>query len=35
MTEKSAWAYLWGKALSVENLCAEKYDIFENLEILF
>ena len=35
MTEKSAWAYLWGMDLSVEALCAEKYYILENLNNFF
>ena len=33
MIEKSTSAYLWGRSLSVEISCAEKYDILEKLEI--
>ena len=35
MIEKSTWVYLRGRGLSVEILCAEKYDILEKLQIIF
>ena len=35
MIEKSTSVYLWGRSLSVEILCAKKYDILEQLEIFF
>ena len=35
MIEKTTSGYLWGRSLSVEILCAEKYDILQKLEIFF
>ena len=35
MIEQSTSAYLWGRSLSVEILCAEKYNILQKLEIFY